>query len=261
MHRCVRPVVFAARAASSCRWLVFAFTLLATPAVAQDLVRARALVFAAYNTSDPQPWRQGIDILTRAYETSKSRDALYELALAEYGFIGWCLSSEDCPDLGARLDRTQTYIERLIALEPAAGRGPAMLGALLAMRMGLNPAKAIYLGPRSSSLIAEALEKAPQDPATWVEMGNLRYHAPAIFGGSKTEAVRCFARAVALFDAQPALRRDNWLYLHSLAWLGQAYEATGQRAAALDTYRRALAFAPNFSWVRDELLPALAASR
>jgi len=181
--------------------------------------------------------------------------------LAEYGLIAWCIGEDRCQEdeVEARLDRTEGYLKALTALPGGAARGYATQGALLAMRIGLSPAKAVYLGPRSSSYLDQAMAADPQEPAAWVEKANMYYHAPGWLGGDKAKAIQYFAEAARLYEARPALRQANWLYLHSLTWLGRAYADTGQLAEARRTYRRLLAFEPGFSWVRDELLPEVEA--
>ena len=134
--------------------------------------------------------------------------------------------------------------------------GEAIYGALLGIKIGIKPLRAITLGPKSEKALKKALALDGENPIAWVEMGNMRYHAPGIFGGSNTEAIRCYKKAIILFDQQEELRTNNWQYLHALAWLGQAYENEGDQELAIESYEKALAVAPAFVWVKDELLPA-----
>lgn len=83
---------------------------------------------------------------------------------------------------------------------------------------------------------------------------NLFYTPPA-FGGGLQQAIQGFQAAAPGFEAKGT--ENNWPYLQCLAMLGQAQQADGQREAARATYQKALATAPGFRWVRDELLPAL----
>lgn len=220
-------------------------------------------IYAAYLHGDRPRWEAGIAALAAENQRRQGQDAtiLYDLALAEYGLIAWCIGAQSCEEaeLEKRLDRTEAYLARLATLPGGAARSYATQGALLAMRIGLAPAKALYLGPRSSSYLERAMKADPQEPAAWVEKANMYYHAPTWLGGDKKAAIRCFSEAVRLFDAQPAKRQDNWLYLHSLTWLGQAYADTGHLTEAQQTYQRLLAYEPDLSWVRDQLLPAVEA--
>lgn len=224
------------------------------------LDQARAQVYRAYLNSDKAAWEGGVARLSQLYQQTGDLNTLYELALAEYGLVAYCVGSNACPDVDSRIARTEGYLETLLSRNSAHAPGNALLGALLAMKIGLSPAKSVYLGPRSSNYISKSVSLDGSHPAGWVEMGNMKYHAPAIFGGNMDEAISSFRKAVDLFDARPNLRRYNWLYLHACTWLGKAYESKGRYYEARDIYSKVLAYEPGFTWVKNELLPA-AASR
>lgn len=219
--------------------------------------QARSKIYQGYRLNQPDKWREGISLLRQAANQSASESLLYELALAEYGLIGYCVASESCDDVYDRIDDTQDILDKLVDKVGTRGKAYAVYGGLLAMKIGLSPAKALYLGPRSSGYLDKAMEIAANSPYTWVEHGNMRFHAPAVFGGDKAGAVEAFQKAIELFDQQPAEKTNNWVYLHAIAWLGQAYEATGQLNMARQTYEKALRVAPDFHWVKYELLPAV----
>ncbi|MEL6674231.1 MAG: tetratricopeptide repeat protein [Bacteroidota bacterium] len=225
------------------------------PLHAQQWASGRRLSFLAYAYNQGYQWQKAVNKLQALNQ--QNWENKYEWAIAAYGRIGYCIASESCQDVDDQIDEAQEIAEALLKVKPKSSKAQALYGALLAMEVGRSPAKAIYLGPRSSSYLDDALESDPRNPTAWVEKGNMRFHAPALFGGDMTEAVNCFKKAVTLFDQQPALRKDNWLYLHALAWLGKSYEEEGKNQEALKAYQKALQFEPNFHWVKNELMPAL----
>jgi len=227
---------------------------------AQTWYHGKALVYQGYVENDPSRWQQGIEELQKAYALQGEAGIreLYELTLAQYGWIGYCFSGNaTCDDLDERIDAADDQSDDLLDLKPYWAPAHALRGSVLAMKINQVPAKAIYLGPKSSGHLNKAVELDAEDPVGWVEMGNMRYHAPAFVGGDKAEAVKCYKKAVSLFDTNPGRKRHNWLYIHALVWLGQAYEATGQYPEALATYERVVREAPAFRWVQDQLIPGV----
>ncbi len=215
------------------------------------------MVYTAYLEKDYELWIDGINGLEAAFQQSGEQDAkcLYELILAKYGLIGYHLSIEEKEVAFDMLDEAQNLAKKLLKMPAYEAQGHALLGALLGLEIGIKPYKAIYLGPKSKSHIEKATETGQGSPSAWVELGNMRYHAPGLFGGSKPEAIEAYKKAIELFDQNPTQRQHNWLYLHALAWLGKTLAETDQPEKALAIYRKALAYEPNFSWIRDELLP------
>lgn len=217
----------------------------------------RQMIFEAYQEGNPQPWRQAIAQLEKKDNGRNENDRLYELALAKYGLIGYCLATESCQDVDELIDETEGHLDFLLDQDKVLAKTKAMYGALLAMKIGLNPAKAIYLGPRSSSYIDAAVKLNPESPEAWVEMGNMRFHAPSLFGGDLEESITCFEKAVMLFEQGTKTDRTNWLYLHARVWAAQGYEKKGEWEQALNIYETISEQYPDFIWVVQELLPNL----
>jgi tetratricopeptide (TPR) repeat protein len=227
------------------------------------LSTARTRVYKSYVSNNKAEWEAGINDLKRlcADTWNCPPQTLFELALSEYGLIAYCISTKNTGGVEAQIAEAEGHLNVLVKRNPQHAAAHSLLGSLIAMRIGLSPGKAIYLGPRSSNYLDQGIKLGANDPFAWAEMGNMRYHAPALFGGSYDEAIKAFKKSVELFDAQPTLRKDNWIYLHALTWLGRSYEAKGMKTEAIAAYKKLLAFEPGFTWVRNELLPAAEKSR
>lgn len=219
-------------------------------------IKAKGLVFKGYCGNDRNDWKNGISELNIIHEANPDDgQALFDLIQSQYGYIGYCIARED-DGVDDKIDDTLLEIQKLSGMKGFESHAEALRGAMLAMKIGLKPLRAFGLGPKSEKALKHAVELAPENPLVWVEMGNMKYHAPGLFGGSNTEAITCFKKAIALYNETPELKSDNWQYLHSLAWLGKAYEEEELYGKAVDAYEKALEFAPDFSWVKNELLPA-----
>lgn len=237
--------------------LVVSFNPIATFSQNQVVSSTRNMIFEAYQKGNSPLWRQAITQLEQQKDFLSQTDLAYELALAKYGLIGYCLATESCQDVDDLIDETEEHLDYLLDQDKVLAKSKAMYGALLAMKIGLNPAKAIYLGPRSSSYIDGAVKLNPQSPEAWVEMGNMRFHAPALFGGDLDESIACFEKAAALFEQGSQIDRINWLYLHALVWAAQGYEKKEEWIKALNIYQKIHSTYPDFVWVSEELLPAI----
>lgn len=217
-------------------------------------------VYESYLTGNRQLWRQGIQELNSAFRESAYTDGqvLYELVLSQHGLIGTIYEDKprDGDALYKLLDEAESNAERLLKFSEYKAQAHSFLGAILSIRVGLNNIKAIYLGSKIEQHYKDAVRINPNHPDSWLEKGNLRFYSPPIFGGDNQEAITCYIKTIALFEQQPELKKNNWHYLHAMAWLGKAYQKEGQKEKAIAVYEKAIAYENRFILVKEELLPA-----
>jgi tetratricopeptide (TPR) repeat protein len=202
-------------------------------------------------------WTKGIAQQEEKYRLSRSSDDLFVLILSKYGYIGFIIGMKKSDEAKEMLSSAEDNVEVLVKDRAYTARATALRGALIAMRINLNPMKATYLGMRSLRQMEEALKIDDNEPVGWVEMGNARYHMPSVVGGSYKEAVRCFSQAVLLYEKNPSSLTCNWHYLHALVWLAQSHDKLGDMAEARKIYEKLLQMEPEFQWVKKELYPDL----
>lgn len=214
-------------------------------------------VYGGYLSGDMEAWTEGIAEQERRHRLSQSGEDLYALILSKYGYIGYLIHLKKKSEAADLIDSAEEDLAVLAGDERFAAPAAALKGALIAMRISIQPLRGVYLGRRSLRLIEEALKLDGEDPAGWVEMGNARYHMPSVVGGSRREAARCFSEAVRLFERDGSALRCNWYYLHAQVWLAKSREGLGDLVAAKTIYERLLALEPEFQWVKNELYPDL----
>jgi len=213
--------------------------------------------YHAYISGDMAPWTEYIDILKRKYNYNPSPELLYDIVKAYYGYIAFLIGIEEHKEAHEFLDRAEEYQEKLKEKSEYQAEAKAFQGAFIAFKIGMNKAKAVFLGPRSMKYINQALELEPNNFNALIEKGNAEYHMPRMFGGSYQKAAEYFKRAVSSLEQSQSDTElsCNWLYMNALAWLAQSYDNAGKIEEAKETYQKIFRLEPDFQWVAEELYP------
>ncbi|NEW81841.1 MAG: hypothetical protein GZ094_05715 [Mariniphaga sp.] len=212
-------------------------------------------VYNSYINNRMSVWKSVIDQLNN--QSDKSNELRLELLNYQYGYIGWCLGNE-------RKEEALIYLklaEQNVKLLEAKKFDPSLINgyksALYGFRIALSKFSAPFIGPKSSDCAKLAVKLDPNQPFGYIQMGNVQFHMPPLFGGSKTEAIGYYLKAKDLMDKKENEIHGDWNYLSLLVTIAQAYELTNDNAKAKLMYEEILKFEPGFTWVRDELYPQL----
>jgi tetratricopeptide (TPR) repeat protein len=212
-------------------------------------------IYDAYLRGRMDLWKETMDQMERKAAGSNDLSLLYDLTEVQYGYIGYCLSMKQKKEAERVLEEAEKRVKWLLDKQVYQARLYSLLGAFHGYRVSLQPIRAPFYGKKSEEANQMALKLGPEEPQAWMERGNIAFYKPAIFGGSKNEAVPYYEKAVRLYEANPERTRQNWVYLNCMAGLGIAYEETGQADKAGQLYEKILRSEPAFEWVRDELYP------
>jgi tetratricopeptide (TPR) repeat protein len=221
-------------------------------AAAQDF---QGRIYDAYLRGRMDLWKEIMEQMERKAAGGKDFTLLYELTEAQYGYIGYCISMKKKKEAGRVLDEAEAQAQLLLEEGVEIPRVYSLIGAFYGYRVSLQPIRAPHFGKKSEEANNQALKHGPGEPQAWLEKGNIAFYKPAMFGGSKKEAVPYYEKAVRLFEESPGRTNRNWIYLNCLAGLGLAYEETDQPEKAGKVYKKLLGMEPDFKWVRDELYP------
>lgn len=211
--------------------------------------------YEAFVTGEMGEWPDWMSTLEKEYNKTSEEEILYEVVLAHYGYVAYLIGIERDEKAKKYLKQGRYYNEKLSGSEFYKSHAEAFKGAFLGYEIGLNKAKAVFLGPKSMKHIDRAVEMNPYNPNVWIEKGNATFHIPKMFRGSFSEAARYFEKAIKYFEFSEEKTKCNWLYLNSLAWLAQSYDKAGNVKEAYDAYQKILRIEPDFSWVKNELYP------
>jgi tetratricopeptide (TPR) repeat protein len=103
----------------------------------------------------------------------------------------------------------------------------------------------------SQASSSAAITMGPSNPRVWLLRGQGAIFTPPEYGGGLKPAEEQLKRAIELFakDA-PKPGEPSWGRAEAYAWLGQVYEKSGDKAKAAESYKAALAIAPDFGFAK-----------
>jgi tetratricopeptide (TPR) repeat protein len=152
-------------------------------------------------------------------------------------------------------------LERSAAARPLA-ETEALRSSCLGTLAGTGMVNGMRYGSAASEAGAAARALGPNNPRVALLAGIAAWFTPSMWGGGKDKGYALVQQAISAFaHDQPARPLPSWGSAEAYAWLGQMEKERGNVTAARTAYDRALAIAPEFRWVRDQLRPALGAAR
>jgi tetratricopeptide (TPR) repeat protein len=228
------------------------------------IVRGQRLLTRGYRAGDVGAIQQARAAFDRATASqAHAGRAHYYVALADYRLVALLQDDEDARD--RFLDDGVKHAEAAVARRSGDGEAYALLASLYGWKAAGGMLSGMRYGPKSSRAMSRATDLAPASPRVVLLDAIGTYNKPSLFGGDKEAALEGFQRAARLFEQEEAAgaKADplapRWGHADAYAWMGLAHAQAGRPNAARAAYERALDVAPDFGWVRDVLMPRLAA--
>jgi tetratricopeptide (TPR) repeat protein len=214
----------------------------------------REQIYQSFIKGDMIEWEKQMNLMK---SNLNNQSLEYELELMDYyyGYIAWSIGKKYNSKAEKALDFAEDRIDAILEKQPKLAKALALKGAFIGFRIGLNKLKAVYLGPRSQRYINEAVASNPNEPQSWIEKGNMLYYMPRIFGGSESEAIICYQKALQLLEKDERILENNWMYLNLYVVIAKAHQESGNIDEAQKIYKKLLAIEPDFQWVKKELYP------
>ncbi|MGQ1891417.1 hypothetical protein ACT29H_13335 [Thermophagus sp. OGC60D27] len=212
------------------------------------------IFYDCYTTSNMAPWKETMEQMARDLDPD-NYDQLFEVTLAWYGYIGYCLGNNKKSEARDYLKSGWKFLEKL-SQHPQAGAAPrALKSGFYGFEMALSKYKAIYLGPKSMSALQEAAAIDSTDIHYHIEKGNQMYYLPTLLGGDKEVAIYHYKKAIELMEAGNRYHQQHWFYLNSLITLGYSCEVTGHIDEARAIYQKIHFLEAHFKWFNEEVWP------
>lgn len=211
--------------------------------------------YDAYISDQMDLWKIEMDKMEQEYHEEKNMDILFDLTIAQYGYIAYCMSMDQKKKAKNTVEKAKHNAETMLEYDSKWARAHATRGAIYGFEAGQAPYKGIVLGIRAIKEVDKAMNLDPMNPYIWMEKGNIDLYKPSIFGGNKHDAINYYLKAIKLYEQDPELTEKNWLYLNTLAGLASAYVKTNRIRKADRIYRKILEVEPGFKWIRDDVYP------
>ncbi|MBO5974824.1 MAG: hypothetical protein J6U44_04140 [Paludibacteraceae bacterium] len=172
----------------------------------------------------------------------------------QYGYIPWCLETKKTEQAKQFLG----YFESNLSLWEQKGGDRA---TIFAYRSGASAfryklSSAISHAISSIKFVNKAFETDKENPIVLSLKGNIDFYKPAIFGGSKKEAMNYFIQSLEAFE-RINWAENNWNYVATKLCLAQTYEKTNQIEKAIKLAEEMLSAYPNFLYLKNEYYPFL----
>ncbi|MGM0376294.1 MAG: tetratricopeptide repeat protein [Bacteroidota bacterium] len=232
--------------------LLFVLVMMAFPGRASE---RDSIFYHCYTTTDMETWKQTMHQMEKEYQEGDPYDELFELALAWYGYIGYCIGNDLEDEAEEYLEDGWKYLDLLLDSPNAGSAAYSMKSGFYGFEMALAKYKAVILGRKSVKALEKAAEIDSNNVHYHVEKGNQMYYMPSFLGGDDEVALNHYKKAVDAIESGKAYHQRHWFYLNTLVVLAHTYERTDNIEKARKTYLKIMDQAPQFEWVKEELWP------
>jgi tetratricopeptide (TPR) repeat protein len=201
-------------------------------------------------------WKEAVSIRQAAAKKSpQDTRARFQLALAQFALISGTMRNQDEDLFDEYYDPLLDNLKAISEKDKNWAEPYALQSAAYGIKMGYSPMQGMVLGGKSDNLIEKAKRLDPNSALAWKVYANAKFFTPEMWGGDLDEAIAGYEKALQLYESKPETLPYNWMYLDTMAFLGQALLKKGERAKAIAIYEKALKTEPEFGWVKFVLLP------
>ncbi len=213
------------------------------------------LIYEAYISGDMRAWEGEMTTLKPTTD-----EEMLELVNYQYGYIGWCIDQKKNNEANKYLKKAEKMVDILEDKDYQESTLLAYKAAFIGFEIGMNPVKAPFIGMRSLSYAEESEKLDAENYFTYLQLGNIDFYMPKVFGGSKTEAIAHYLTSLELIEKDKQKLVYNWNYLSILAIIIEAYYQIGEYDKAEEYCKKTLSIEPDFLWVKNTLYPKIRAS-
>lgn len=216
---------------------------------------------AAYEAWDGSGFAAAVGLFQQAISHAPSSSSYhYWLGVAHFHHLLQLQTqpgaSTHTPAARAAMDAALAALKTSVKLDEQDAESHALLGTLYGMRIDGNLIRAVRFGPRVQAHRDRATQFGSDNPRVHYLLGTCQFYT-AKKPAALREALASFMTAEAFFaaEAQRAAGplEPRWGRNSCLIFTGRTYELLGERAAAAEVFRRALALHPADHVASEEL--------
>jgi tetratricopeptide (TPR) repeat protein len=208
----------------------------------------------AYLKTSETLWERTVMSAHQQYQKTDQVDDLFQWTVSQYALLNSTMSNKNQELFDRHVEQFDDNVDVLFDLDYRVAETKALAAAISGLKIAYAPWKGMILGPKSGFYMDEAVSGEPESALVNKLMGNYLFFTPEMWGGDLEGAIEYYQQSVKAFEKEG--RTYEWMYLDTLAWLGQALYRQGEYNQAIAVYEKALQAAPEFVWVKTVLLPA-----
>ncbi len=212
------------------------------------------LSYTAYLKSSLPLWEKAINEKKKSINDQSSKPEKLEMTMLYYGYLSATMATQNEEAFESKLDQTKGFIERVIKEHPKWGEPKAVLSSVMGLQMAYSPFKGAFLGMKSGSYMSKAMKENPDSPIVMKLYAGSKQHTPALWGGDKKIALKYYQKVIDHYE-QTNETINNWVYADALANVGIVYLELDEKTEAKEAFGKALAYEPDFLWVKKGLMP------
>jgi tetratricopeptide (TPR) repeat protein len=210
-------------------------------------------IYNAYASGNMTKWKAAMDSVD-ALKQKKDKDVL-DLINYQYGYIAWCIGSDKEDEAEKYLTKATLNLEKLELKKYNESMLYAYKAAFVGFEIGLANYKAPFMGMKSLEYAKKSVSIDISNALGYMQLGNIYFYMPKMFGGSKTEALAYYLKALTLMESNKEYKTNNWNYLNLLATIIHAYVELNKFEEAKKYCIKTLTIEPGFDWVKNNLYP------
>ena len=184
--------------------------------------------------------------------TIKERSQGYDKALANYRLgLNYSFVQQQDKAIAALVTATKQLIT-LVEIDSQDNESWALLAQVYGLRIAYQPMKGSDFGPKSARALIKAQNITPNNPRVLLVQGVSKYNTPAMYGGSKHQALNVLSKAIEQY-ANDQHSEFHWGYAEAYTWRGLTQLELGNKNAALADWEKAIEISPNYGWAKNLL--------
>ncbi len=217
-----------------------------------SLTGQKKAIYKAYISGDMTEWKSIMEA-----NRAQTNEQKLELINYHYGYIAYCIDMDKNDEAKGYMQKAEKLIAELEKKQYKLSMLNAYKSAFVGYKIGLAPYKAPFIGQESLAFANKSVALDADNYMGNVQLGNIAFYTPSLFGGSKKEAIKHYIKALETVEKYPDFISSNWNYLNLLATIINAYYDIEDYEKAEDYCQKTLAIEPEFDWVKNQLYPKI----
>lgn len=210
-------------------------------------------IYQAYIRGDMAKWKNIVDSMQTISEITNT-DKL-DLLNYQYGYIAYSIDKNKKKEAEWYLNAAEKLVQQLERKQYSLSVLYAYKSAFIGFKIGLSPYKAPFIGAGSLEYAEKSVDLDVTNSLGYIQLGNIAFYTPAMFGGSRDDALKHYLKALGLMEKDVSKLVSNWNYLNLLITIISAYYELEQYKMAEQYCIKTLKIEPGFTWVKNELYP------